>query len=168
MKILATFALILTIFVSNGQVSNDLVLTKEGNEDWLETILKLPSGEKFEFLKARLLADTNVYLPETHPDKSFEKSIDEGKVQGTSKPKVYINGMLINTYDFSKSNEVVILCSLLNERNFKKMKIVDAQLVSTLHGKGYYSGLFYLRTRDKDIENQIKVLKLDWSRIDRE
>ena len=161
MKALVALILMLMTIIANGQGNNSLILTKEENDNWLKTIKKLDSKGKFEFLRARILADTNVYLPVTHPDKSIEKGSYAGKTEGVSKPKLVINDMQINLNDLTKSDEIVILWSLLTERNFKRMRILDAQMVSTLSGIGYFSGIFHLKTKDKEVERRIRSIGLD-------
>src|SRR5688572_6814969 len=95
--------LILLIFVTHlafGQITSDLILTQEQNDIWISAITKAPTARRLTLLRDRILADTNVYVWTSAPDriKIGDKDQSSKKQESFGRPLIILGGQCDNYY----------------------------------------------------------------------
>ena len=163
MTIVSRLIFLLCIFSSTvyGQAEK-LILTNEQNNKWLDSLKILPLEKKLTTIKERLLADTNVFVKQSYPDRI--KVIDSlgDRVYGDSKPTLIIGGYAIIIDNKTKTSKVINLTKLLTMKFIKTIKVLSPNdpAASALYGSASLSGIIVMTLTKKKYLKKFTQLKL--------
>lgn len=136
--LITTFSL-LTIVLC-GQNKDDLVLTQEQNDKWFETFGQLSLEKQIETLNKRLLADTNIFIPNNF--ELLEKVQLNGRQVGYCKPLMVAGGVQLSIENRTSPEDIQHLTSLLTTRTVKKIEAIKGNQATALFGsRGTCNGI---------------------------
>ena len=128
LKLILLFCLTLqSVF---GQTKN-LILTREQNSKWIDSIKTIPLVQQLSIIKDRLLADTNVFVKQhyAHTTKVTEQIGD--KVYGDGRPIIIIEGNFMAIDNKTQGKKVIGLSQLLNTTYIKAVSILSGNEPAT-------------------------------------
>ena len=134
-----------------GQTQN-LILTREQNNKWLDSLKSLPLNRQLLTIKARLLSDTNVFVRQSYPDGNRVNDSLANRVYGEGKPTLIIGGYPINIGNKTKTSKVIIVSNLLTETYIDSLRILSPNDPATtaLYGSaGQYGIIIMILTKKK-------------------
>ncbi len=149
---------IIFVFITQfsfGQVNNDLILTAAENEIWISEITQAPVERQLTLLKNRILADTNVYVRTTAPDriKIGDESESGRRQESFGRPLLVLSGQCNNRYlrisNRTDNKSIERLASFLTIRNVKEMTILTNDKATAIYGSRATAGVFILTFRKK-------------------
>ena len=155
------FLLCLTALSTYGQTQN-LILTSEQNNKWLDRLITLPIQQQLETIKERLLADTNVFIKQYYADRI--RVVDQlgNKVYGEAKPTLIIGGNVI-TID-NQTFRVKGLIELLTIEFVKSIHILspNAPAATAIYGSAGLSGIIVMTLTKKKYLKKFLRLKANY------
>jgi hypothetical protein len=139
-----------------GQVDNELILTQEHNDKWFEKIEKLNLKDQLEVINRRLLADTNIFVPNNLDRVEIDKL--DGRQVGFCKPLMLFGGVIFSIENRTKTGDIRYLTTLLTTKTVEKVEIVKADQATALFGsRGICKGLI-ITTNSKKTRRKLKKL----------
>jgi hypothetical protein len=151
---ISIFLFFITHFVL-GQAPVNLILTWEQNEKWISEIKKAHTDRRLDFLRERILLDTNVYVKSSAPDriKLADESQNGKKLESFCRPLIILNGQCENHYlNISNQTEIEsiqLLASFLTIDNIEKIAIHTGDKAMSIYGSRAAAGVFVLVVRKK-------------------
>ncbi|MCW5911359.1 MAG: hypothetical protein KIT62_09810 [Cyclobacteriaceae bacterium] len=133
-----------------GQVNGQLILTEEENLCWIE---KLKSEKELEkqliVLRARILADTNVYVKPIG-DRVILKTEENKNIEiGLCRPLLIVEGYYISMTNNTEQITIENLVKELTTDNIKQLEILDGEKAKSLFGQNGWCGVIFLKTTNK-------------------
>ena len=115
----------LTLILSGSTQAQELILTREQNEQWFAKLSVQPLSGKLQLIKERMLTDTGVWIPEKGDIVHFPP---KGAPLGIMKPLYIIrnNGFLHRRPKFYQSNRQTVrqFIALLREEDIGSIDLV--------------------------------------------
>ena len=163
MKIFSSLILILCLISSStiGQTQN-LILTSEQNNKWLDSLIILPVNQQLVTIKERLLADTNIFLKQSYPDRIRVVEQLGNRVYGEAKPTLIIGGNALIIDNKTESYKIQGLAELLTIENIKSIHILSQNdpAATAIYGSAGLSGIIVMTLTKKKYLNKFLRLKL--------
>mgnify|MGYP000914759236 CR=1 FL=1 len=170
MRLQIPFALHLIISLSSSGQTQDsteilkrkLILTKEENKQWFESLKQLPIQQKLTYVIERLNLDTSIFVREPGDRIKLNPKFEATKFQGCCKPLILVSGQLINFYfDDEASYEKMkkrlsSFKEVINKCKIDGIEILEKQKAQALFGPEGESGAIIINITDK---KSIKLLK---------
>lgn len=159
LKLILLFCLILqSVF---GQ-TNNLILTREQNNKWIDSIKTMPLVQQLSIIKDRLLADTNIFVKQLHSDKIKVSEQVKNKVYGDGKPIIIINGNFMAIDNKTETEKIIRLTQLLNATHIKTTSILSGNEPSTtaIYGSLASSGVILMTLTKKRYLRKFQKLNL--------
>lgn len=158
-------AFLLIPFYSSGQVheNNNLILTREDNARWLDSLQGLNESEIRESLSSRLLADTNTYILQSAPHGAVHKegaSIDPSRVRTECRPLVHIDDKLFHFNNSKPTDKIEKLAEMVREGEFKSLRILRDADAAAIYGTSGSCGVFIMET--SSAETRQKLAEVGW------
>ncbi len=128
------------------QANAQLILTEQENLTWVNKL----KGEKeltdqLNMLRARILADTNVFVRNTG-DRII---LNKDKPIGLCRPRLMVNGYLIQPNNDTDAKIVKNLTKELTTDQIKHLEVVDAETANALFGTSGRCGVILLTPTNK-------------------
>jgi hypothetical protein len=159
----------------------NLILTQQQNEKWLDSLKKSTLDNQLTLLRERLLSDTNVYVARHYADRIIISENRGTRVEGDGKPIVvagyfndrqkFIADTLIfwdskKEYVFIPDNsfpskKIVSLTKLISTRDIVQVKVNKySASLAALYGSASVNGIIELALNDKSYLRKFKKLGL--------
>jgi len=123
------FFLLVSPFLGRGQ---NLILTTEQNDKWIDSLKTLPLEKQLQFITDRLLSDTNTYVRQSYADGI--KHIDSlgTRVYCDGKPALIIGGYPMTIDNKTQTAKVISLTRLLTLRYIGKILVLGPNDPATI------------------------------------
>src|SRR6267154_3576002 len=115
-----------------AQSDPNLILTQGQNEKWFQKLEQLDLQKQIEFINKRILADTNIFIPDNLDRLTIENP--DKRVTGFCKPAMLVGGILLYVENRTQSKYLRKLTSLLTVRTVVSIKIMDTNTAQALFG----------------------------------
>ena len=137
-------------------------MTDKQNDDWIDSLARLPLDRKLKAINERILNDTNVFLRRSCTDGIKATEETGNKVYGESKPTFAVNETPLVMDNMTPNNKVVALTQLLNTNNIEDIIIYRGTDKSTLalFGTNGRHGVIIMKLTNKKYISKFKQLKL--------
>jgi len=153
------FLFCLTVSSSFGQTQN-LILTSEQNNKWLERLTTLPIQEQLGAIKERLLADTNVFIRQYYADRVRVVEHSGNRVYAEAKPTLIIGGYPMRIDNETKTFKIKGLIELLTIEYVKSIHILNPNdpVALAFYGSAGLSGIIVMTlTKKKYLKNFLRI-----------
>ena len=120
------FFLCLTFSSAFGQTQN-LILTSDQNNKWLDSIKTLPLDKQLQSIKQRLLSDTNIFVRHNYPDGIKIVEQIGNRIYGDGKPALIIGGYPMIIDNKTATNKIIRLTQLLTADHIKEIGILSGK-----------------------------------------
>lgn len=157
-----TILLLFTSAYVFGQ-TQDLILTKEQNNDWLDNLKTLPLEQQLFTLKNRLLSDTSVFIRQSYPDRRIPVDEQLGtRVHGDAKPVIVIGNYPIIIDNKTETSKIIGLTNLLSGKYISIIHVLSPNDPTTaaLYGSASLGGVIIMKLTRKKILKAFKKLAL--------
>jgi len=129
-----------TFSSASGQLKN-LILTREQNNTWMDSVKRLSFDQQLLNINYRLLADTNVYVRQFYNGRiqsnyTIADSLGNRK-HGDGKPMIVIGGSLLFIDNKTVTNKIIRLTALINKNNIKEIFFLTPNDPATTAVYGY-------------------------------
>ncbi|MEN9548791.1 MAG: hypothetical protein RIR12_1382 [Bacteroidota bacterium] len=155
------FLLFLNFSSAVGQ-TKDLILTREQNNKWLDSLKALSLDKQLLTIQNRLLSDTNVFARQFYADRI--KIIDSlgGRVYGDGKPTLIIGGYALIIDNKTQTNKIVSLTKLLTTNYIKTIFILSPNdpAATAIYGSAGQFGIIVMTVTKKKYAKTFKRLEL--------
>ena len=155
------FLFCLTVSSAFGQTQN-LILTSEQNNKWLDSLITLPVQQQLMTIKERLIADTNVFIRQSYPDRI--RVVDQlgNRVYSEAKPNLIIGGNAMIIDNKTETFKIKGLTELLTIENIKSIHILNPNDPATtaIYGSAGLSGVIVMTLIKKKYLKKFLRLKL--------
>jgi hypothetical protein len=154
-----------TFSTAFGQLKN-LILTREQNNKWMDSVRTLSFEQQLLNINYRLLADTNVYVRPFYNDriKSNYLIADSlgNRKYGDAKPIIIIEGHPMFIDNKTKATKVIDLAALLTNTNIKRIDFLNGNDPATvaIYGPEGLGGIINLTLTKKKYFKKFAHLKL--------
>lgn len=156
------FLFCLTFSCAFGQTQN-LILTGEQNNKWLDSLITLPLQQQLVTIKERLFADTNVFMRQSYADRI--RVVDQlgNRVYGDAKPTLIIGGNAMIINNKTETFKIKGLTELLTIEYVKSIHILNPNDPATIaiYGSAGLSGMIMMTLTKKKYLKKFLRLKLD-------
>ncbi|MGG9960727.1 hypothetical protein [Ferruginibacter sp. SUN106] len=148
-----------------GQLKN-LILTREQNNKWMDSVKTLPFDQQLLSIRDRLLADTNVYVRQLYNDriKTNFKIVDSlgNRKYGDGKPLIIIDDTPFFIDNKTATYKIVKLATLLNQTYIKEVYLVSPNdpAATAIYGYEGRSGIIIMTLTKKKYFKKFKQLQL--------
>ena len=144
-----------------GQVNGQLILTEEENLNWINKLRdEKELTIRLEIIKARLLADTNVYVKNLGDRVTFKTAKNENKKDGLCRPILLVEGYFISLTNDTEKQTVEDLVKELTIKNIKQLEIVDGEKAKSLFGQNGWCGVVMMTTTNKKAKKTLLRYKI--------
>ncbi|MBS1775354.1 MAG: hypothetical protein JSS64_03635 [Bacteroidetes bacterium] len=144
-----------------GQTKH-LILTREQNVNWFDSIKSLTLDKQLSAIKQRLLSDANVFVKRSYPDRI--KVIDQigDRVYGDGKPFIIIGGYPMIIDNKTETKKIIGLTELLDTVRIKKISVLrpNDPAMTSLYGNPSQSGIIVMTLTRKKYLKYFRKLKL--------
>jgi hypothetical protein len=155
------FLLLITFSSVFGQTKN-LILTREQNSKWLDSVKTLELEQQLITIKQRLLSDTNVFVKQYYNDRI--RVVDQlgNRVYGDGKPTIIISGYVMFIDNKTSAKKIIKLAEILNTTHIKMTTILNDKDPATtaLYGSSGLSGIIIMTVTKKKYLKKFRQLKL--------
>ena len=150
-----------TFLSAYGQTQN-LILTREQNSKWLDSLKTLRSDQQLLIINERLLADTNVFVRQFYNDRIKVDERVGNRVYGDGKPTLIIGGYPMIIDNNTATNKIVTLTKYLTTEFIKEISILSPNDPATTatYGSPGMSGIILITLKKKKQSKKIRKLKL--------
>jgi hypothetical protein len=151
-KVSRLFFLFCLSFLSTFGQTESLILSREQNNNWLDSLKVLTLDKQLSAINRRLLADTNIFVKKYYADRIKLKDSLGKRVYGDGKPIIIIGADYIAINNNTKSKNIVELTMLLTKNTIKKISILDGNDPKTIaiYGSSGLSGIILMTlTKEK-------------------
>jgi len=156
--LLITFSLFLSVF---GQTQN-LILSLEQNNKWLDTVKTPPLDKQLLTISDRLLSDTNVFVRQYYADRI--KVVDSlgNRIYGDGKPTLIIGGHPMIIDNKTQTFKIISLTKLLTDTYIKGLVILSPNDPPTaaLYGSPGQFGIIIMTVTKKKYAKLFNQLEL--------
>ncbi|GAB2825176.1 hypothetical protein [Ferruginibacter profundus] len=149
-----------------GQLKG-LILTREQNNKWMDSVKALPFDQQLLNIRNRLLADTNVYLRQLYNDRiktnfAIVDSLGTRKY-GDGKPVMVIDGTPFLIDNQTATHKIVALTALINQTYIKEVYLVSPNdpAASAIYGHEGRNGIIIMTLTKKKYFKKFKQLQLN-------
>ncbi|MEQ8684909.1 MAG: hypothetical protein RIE86_06440 [Imperialibacter sp.] len=137
---LQTLTLILGLLIY-GQVSAQLILTDEENLAWINKLRNENElSTRLAIVRARILADTGVYVKNNGDRLILRKGGNENKQDGLCRPILIVEGHLLQVTNNTDKQTIERLSGELTIQNIKQLEVLDGEKAKALFGQNGWSG----------------------------
>ncbi len=149
------------ILSAYGQIQN-LILTREQNSKWLDSLKTLKTDQQLLTINERLLADTNVFIRQFHNDRIKVDEQVGNRVYGDGKSTLVIGGYSMIIDNKTATNKIVNLTKYLSTEFIKEISILSPNDPATtaIYGSPGLSGIIVITLTKKKHLKKIRKLKL--------
>ncbi|MFI5451481.1 hypothetical protein ACHMWN_04925 [Pedobacter sp. UC225_61] len=161
------FCLLLSNFCSaqnkidTAELKKKLILTETQNNNWLDSLKKLPKEAQFSFIMKRMVLDTNVFIPKYFPDGIKPILSTPNKYTGCCKPIVVFafkkdkkNVLVIN--DVVNIKIISQLHQIKKEISIDELNIYTGSTATAIYVSRAMGGVIILNISDNKSINLIK------------
>ncbi len=150
-----------TFLSSYGQTQN-LILTREQNGKWFDSLKTLSLDQKLLTIKHRLLADTIVFVRQFYNDRIKVDEQVGNRIYGDGKPTLMIGGYPMIIDNKTATNKVVSLTKYLTTEFIKEINILSPNDPATtaIYGSSGLSGIIVMTLTRKKHSKKFRKLKL--------
>jgi hypothetical protein len=151
----------LTFSSAFGQTQN-LILTREQNNIWLDSLKILTLAKQLLTIKDRLIADTSVFVRQFHNDRIRVVEQIGNKVYGDGKPLMIIGGYPMIIDNKTETKKIIRLTQLLDTINIKTIFVFSGNdpAMSAIYGNSAQSGIIVMTLTRTKFLNKFRQLKL--------
>ena len=155
------FLLCIVFSSAIGQTQN-LILTREQNNKWLDSVKILKLDPQLLAIKDRLLSDTNVFVRQFYADRI--KIVDQtgNRVYCDGKPLIIIGGDPMIIDNKTETKKTIALTQLLDTINIKTIFVFSGNdpAMSAIYGNSAQSGILVMTLTRKKYLKKFRQLKL--------
>jgi hypothetical protein len=146
---------------ASGQTQN-IILTREQNNKWLDSLKKLPLEKQLFTLSDRLLSDTNVFVRQYYADRIRVDDALGNRVYGDGKPTLIIGGYAMIIDNKTQTHKIVDLTKLLTGTYINELNILSPNDPATtaLYGSPGQFGIIVMTVTKKKYAKLFKRLQL--------
>ena len=150
-KILRLYFLFSLISSTAFGQTQALILTRNQNTKWLDTLKVLVLDQQLAIIRDRLLADTNVFVRQLYSDRIRIVDSIENRVYGDGKPMFIIGKKPMIIDNKTKPSQIIGLAKLLNNDFIKRITILspDDPATIAIYGLAGMSGLIFITLTKK-------------------
>lgn len=154
------FLLFLLLLSEHGQ-SQNLILTREQNDLWFDSLKTMPFDQQLYTIKERLLSDTNSFIKQYSDGLKAIDSLGR-RVFAADRLKLIISGYIIFIQNNTPTEKIVRLTNLLNTVYIKDISFLDPHDPKTtaLFGASGYYGIIIMTVTKKKYAKLFKRLKI--------
>ncbi len=144
-----------------GQTQN-LILTREQNNKWLDSLKTLHLDQQLLTIKDRLLADTNVFVRQSYPDNIRVVDQIGIRVYGEAKPMIIIGGSPMIIDNKTEISKIFDLTKILSKEYIKSVNILNPNdpASTAIYGRSALDGTIVMVLTHKKYLKKFKQLKL--------
>ena len=144
-----------------GQIQN-LILTANQNNKWLDSLKTLTLDKQLLTIKNRLLSDTDVFVRQSYPDRIKVVDSLDHRVYGDGKPTLIIGGYPMIIDNKTQPNKIISLTRLLTDTYIKEISILSPNdpATSALYGSPGQFGIIIMTLTRKKYTKLFKRLEL--------
>lgn len=144
-----------------SQMQN-LILTKEQNTKWLDSLKTSPLDLQLIAIKCRLLADTNVFVRQFYNDRLKVDDQVDNRVYGDGKPTLVIGGRPMIIDNKTATNKILGLTNLLTQAHIKQINILTDRdpATSAIYGSPGLNGIIVMTVTKRKYLRMFHRLKL--------
>jgi hypothetical protein len=144
-----------------GQANGQLILTEEENLAWVKKLrVEKDLSVQLEVIKARILADTNVYVKSTGDVVTFKSGKNENKKDGLCRPILVVEGYFIKVDNNTDKQTIENLTKELTTDNIKQLEVVDGQKAKDLFGQNGWCGVVLMTAKNKKAKKSLLRYKI--------
>jgi hypothetical protein len=161
-KILSLTFLLCLFFPSAFGQTEHVILTREQNSKWLDSLKILPLDQQLLTIKDRLLSDTNVFVRQSYPDRIKVTDPLGSRVYGEGKPTLIIGGYAMIIDNKTQTIKIFNLTKLLTPTHIKTIFILspnDPAATALCGSAGQFGIIVMTVTRKKNVR-RFKRLEL--------
>lgn len=142
--------------------SQNLILTREQNDLWFDSLKTFPLEKQLNVINERLFADTKIFTRQMYPDGLKNNDSLGKRVYGDSRLKLFISGYSIFIENNTPIEKIVRLTNLLNTVYIKDISFLDPHDPKTtaLFGTSGYYGIIIMTVTKKKYAKLFKRLKI--------
>jgi len=161
-KILRLIFILLLSFPSAFGQTQNLILTREQNNKWLDSLKILQLDQQLFAIKDRLLADTNVFIRQNYPDKIRVNDHVGERVYGDAKPFIIIGGYPMIIDNKTETFKIIGLTNLLSNEFISSIHILSPNDPTTtaIYGSAALDGVIVMVLSKKKYLKIFKQLQL--------
>ncbi|CAN5199556.1 hypothetical protein BH11BAC6_BH11BAC6_13880 [soil metagenome] len=154
--------LLCLIFSSVSGHTQNLILTTEQNNKWLDTLKTLQLEQQLLTVKERLLSDTNIFIRQSYPDTIRVVDPLGNSVYGDAKPMIIIGGYPMIIDNKTETSKIIGLTNLLSNKYISAIQILSANAPATtvIYGSTTLGGVIIMTLTKKKYSEQFTELKL--------
>ena len=144
-----------------GQTQN-LILTREQNTKWLDSLKTLVLHQQLITIKDRLLSDTNVFVRQFYNDRIRVVDQIGNRVYGDGKPTLIIGGYPMVIDNKTETAKIIRLTKLLNSGFIQRISILSPNDPATtaIYGSAAMSGIIVMALTNKKYLKTFRRLNL--------
>lgn len=159
--VVAVLFFLTTFFSANGQTKS-LILTREQNGKWLDSLKTLSLDQQLLKINQRLLDDTNVFVRQFYNDRIKVNEHIGNRLFGEGKPTLIISGSPMIIDNKTDASRIIDLTKLLTKNLIKDISILSANDPATIaiYGSLGSSGIIVMTVTRKKHLKKFKKLKL--------
>lgn len=152
----------LSTFLSAYGQTRNLVLTREQNSKWLDSLKALRPDQQLLTINERLLADTNVFVRQFYNDRIKVDEQVGNRVYGDGKPTLIIGGYPMIIDNKTATNKIVSLTKYLTTEFIKEISILSPNdpVTTAIYGSPGMSGIILITLKKKKQSKKFRKLKL--------
>jgi len=151
--------LCITSSIVSGQTQN-IIITREQNNKWLDSLMTQPLNKQLSTLRDRLLSDTNVFVRQYYADRIRVAESLGHRVYGDGKPILIIGGYPIDIDNKTQTNKIIGLTKLLTDTYINELRILSPNDPATtaLYGTAGQFGIIVVTLTKKKYAKLFKRL----------
>jgi hypothetical protein len=155
------FLLLLSFSSVIGQ-TRSLILTREQNSKWLDSIKTLELDQQLIIIKQRLLEDTNVFVRYYYNDRIRVADQLGNRVYGDGKPLIIISNLAMVIDNKTVTEKIIKLTGLLDPTHIKATTILSDKDPATtaIYGSSGVSGVILMTLTKKKHLKKFRQLEL--------
>jgi hypothetical protein len=152
----------LSIFLSAYGQTQNLILIREQNDKWLDSLKTLSLDQQLLTINQRLLADTNVFVRQFYNDRIKVNEQVGNRIYGGGKPTLIIGGYPVIIDNKTETPKIIALTNLLTDDFIKSISILSPNDPATtaIYGSVGMSGIIVMTMTKKKHLKKFKKLKL--------
>ena len=162
MRIVLLVCLTLGFYQLHGQI-NEIILTKEQNEQWIKEFKAAEIVERKFMLINRIANDTSVNVSFPYSDRLTPDyhNFDKKKPTGYCKPLLIIdfNQFAFTNRTYRKKIEQII--DVLHDGRFKKIEILNDKNAFAIYGQRAECGIIVLESANRKTRKKVNKIKTE-------
>jgi hypothetical protein len=147
--------------LSYGQANSQLVLTEEENLAWINGLRdEKELSTRLEMIRARILADTCIYVKNLGDRVTLKTGKNENKKDGLCRPMLIVEGYFIQMANDTDRQTIEDLTKHLTIKNVKQLEVVDGDEAKALFGQNGWCGVILMTTKNKKARRTLLRYKI--------